>query len=633
MSEIKKKPRRRLPEEFIRENCGNENKNNDRKIRTKLPDGFGMVARTTKPPMTLVDENVNRLSRDKRTFEKIDQGRGRERIELLKPMDTVINNGDNSMGKPVQIVLAHPDHTFELDEDALTEILLQDDIKDRSVVVVSVAGAFRKGKSFLLDFFLRYMNSKYIENNNDDDSWLGNDNEPLSGFSWRGGSERDTTGILMWSKVFPCTLKNGEKIAIILMDTQGAFDSQSTVRDCATVFALSTMLSSVQIYNLSQNIQEDDLQHLQLFTEYGRLALEKSGSVPFQRLQFLVRDWSYPYEAPYGADGGHKILQRRLEISDRQHPELQSLRKHIKSCFSDISCFLMPHPGLTIATNPKFDGRLSEIQTDFKEQLRILVPTLLAPENLLTKKINGQTVRARDLLEYFKSYIRIYKGDELPEPKSMLVATAEANNLSAVAEAKDLYLQMMECVCGGTKPFMATAHLESEHQRCVDKALHQFSNKRKMGGDEFSQTYMDKLIKDMEESFTQFKAHNESKNIFKAARTPAVFFAIAVTMYICSGVFGLLGLYTLANFCNLVMGIGLLTLVLWAYIRYSGEFREIGSQIDDLASAIWENFMKPVYQQFVDKSVSVAVAQAAGMATTTTFNSTASATNGKPKLS
>jgi hypothetical protein len=87
----------------------------------------------------------------------------------------------------------------------------------------------------------------------------------------------------MWSKVFPATMADGEKVAVILMDTQGAFDSQSTVRDCATVFALSTMLSSVQIYNLSQNIQEDDLQHLQLFTEYGRLALEKSGSTPFQR--------------------------------------------------------------------------------------------------------------------------------------------------------------------------------------------------------------------------------------------------------------------------------------------------------------------------------------------------------------
>ena len=27
------------------------------------------------------------------------------------------------------------------------------------------------------------------------------------------------------------------------MDTQGAFDSESTVKDCATVFALSTMIN------------------------------------------------------------------------------------------------------------------------------------------------------------------------------------------------------------------------------------------------------------------------------------------------------------------------------------------------------------------------------------------------------
>lgn len=36
---------------------------------------------------------------------------------------------------------------------------------------------------------------------------------------------------------------------MLLMDTQGAFDSESTVRDCATVFALSTMISSVQVEN------------------------------------------------------------------------------------------------------------------------------------------------------------------------------------------------------------------------------------------------------------------------------------------------------------------------------------------------------------------------------------------------
>ena len=37
------------------------------------------------------------------------------------------------------------------------------------------------------------------------------------------------------------------KVAVLLMDTQGAFDNQSTVKDCATIFALSTMTSSMQV--------------------------------------------------------------------------------------------------------------------------------------------------------------------------------------------------------------------------------------------------------------------------------------------------------------------------------------------------------------------------------------------------
>ena len=68
----------------------------------------------------------------------------------------------------------------------------------------------------------------------------------------------------MWSKVFPMKTPSGKEVAVILMDTQGAFDSSSTVRDCATIFALSAMMSSVLVYNLTANIQEDDLQHLEL---------------------------------------------------------------------------------------------------------------------------------------------------------------------------------------------------------------------------------------------------------------------------------------------------------------------------------------------------------------------------------
>ena len=169
------------------------------------------------------------------------------------------------------------------------------------------------------------------------------------------------------------------------------------------------MLSSVLVYNLTSNIQEDDLQHLQLFTEYGRLALEDSGETPFQELMFLVRDWSYPYEHEYGLDGGAEILQRRLAVSDKQHPELQALRKHINACFGKIDCYLMPHPGLRVATDPRFDGKLCDIEAGFKDHLKTFVPMILSPAKIEVKKISGNAVKCKELVGFFRAYIEIFK--------------------------------------------------------------------------------------------------------------------------------------------------------------------------------------------------------------------------------
>jgi atlastin len=79
----------------------------------------------------------------------------------------------------------------------------------------------------------------------------------------------------MWSEPFirPTSATNGEPIAILLMDTQGMFDNETTMTLTAQIFGLSTLVSSFQIYNVDKRIQEDNLQHLALFSEYGRMAL------------------------------------------------------------------------------------------------------------------------------------------------------------------------------------------------------------------------------------------------------------------------------------------------------------------------------------------------------------------------
>ncbi|KAA0198599.1 Atlastin GTPase 1 [Fasciolopsis buskii] len=347
-------------------------------------------------------------------------------------------------GHAVQVVSVdeHNDKTsFSLDEKALSKILLRPEIRDKKIVVVSVAGAFRQGKSFLLDFFLKYLRSP------NEKDWLGDPDKPLEGFPWRGGSERFTTGILLWSEPFLFTLPSGEEVAVFLMDTQGSFDSTSTVRQCATVFALSTMLSSLQVYNIHGNIQEDHLQHLHLFTEYGRLAMEsEAAGTPFQHLLFLVRDWSFPYEYQFGGVGGNKLLDARLKIQPTHQAEHQTVRRHIRSCFSRVSCFLLPHPGLKVATNPTFDGRLSDIDPEFVNELRVFVPTVLSQSSLQVKKINGESINCREWLTYFKAYMEIYQGDTLPEPRSMLEATAEANNLNAIMTCQEYYSEEMNKV-------------------------------------------------------------------------------------------------------------------------------------------------------------------------------------------
>ncbi|KAJ6609196.1 hypothetical protein lerEdw1_015244, partial [Lerista edwardsae] len=343
------------------------------------------------------------------------------------------------------------------------------------------------------------------------------------------------------------------------------------------------LLPPFQIYNLSQNIQEDDLQQLQLFTEYGRLAMDEIFLKPFQTLMFLVRDWSFPYEYPYGLDGGMRFLDKRLEVKSHQHEEIQNVRKHIHSCFTNVSCFLLPHPGLKVATSPNFDGRLTDIADEFKDQLLQLIPFVLDPRQLLEKEINGSKVTCRGLLEYFRAYIKIYQGEDLPHPKSMLQATAEANNLAAVAAAKDLYYSNMEKICGGDKPFVAPEVLGEQHKEQSTRAVQHFQRIKKMGGSEFSQAYEEQLRKEIAELFQDFAKHNQSKNIFNTFRTPAIVLSLIMALYLASGVTGFVGLDVAAQLCNLVVGLLFTTLLVWGYIRYSGQYREVGVIIDGIA--------------------------------------------------
>lgn len=137
------------------------------------------------------------------------------------------------------------------------------------------------------------------------------------------------------------------------------------------------------------------------------------------------------------------ILQRRLEISDKQHPDLQSLRRHISSCFREIECFLMPHPGMVVATSPNFDGDLSQVDVEFLSMAQEFVSAILDRDTIAPKSINGHKIQAKNLFQYIKTYWEMFNGDSIPQASTLLGATTEAIMLSEKDNALEVYNKKM----------------------------------------------------------------------------------------------------------------------------------------------------------------------------------------------
>lgn len=303
---------------------------------------------------------------------------------------------------------------FELDVDNLQSFFENNIEPECNVSIISIAGALRKGKSFMLSLFIRYLTATVDEQENG--NWIKFD-EPLdNGFHWKNGSTADTSGILIWPEVFYRINNRGERTAIILMDTQGVFDRTCTIQENILIFAFSTMLASVQIFNLSQLIQEDNLQYLQLFAEYGKLASETSNRKPFQKLIFLVRDWQDDENYPYGLIGGKQYLDECLKDIPEQNEHLREIRRKIRSIFEELKCFLLPHPGLGVSN--RFNGDLNLLEPVFVDKLKELVQNIFSNNNLIYKTINGERIVARDFLNYITSFWTVFINT--PTPQSIL---------------------------------------------------------------------------------------------------------------------------------------------------------------------------------------------------------------------
>ena len=593
---------------------------------------------------------------------------------------------------PLQIIRlggAEENYSFSLEEDNLSHVL--DQIPEgQKVAVVSVVGAFRTGKSFLLSFLLRYLKfseshsmleGEQKESNDEDDplseEWMqyggdclveGNENDfsvnPSYGvdgydkrfqtsFKWRAGSDRMTTGIWVWSKPFFRKLANNEEIAIILMDTQGMFDNETSITLTACIFGLSTLVSSYQIYNVQNRIQEDNLGHLAMFAEYGRIALQGDQSkansrgnsplksmvnqkeseeneektitvndtldrtqdiqrsssstsshstedlqkIPFQTIEFLVRDWTDLDEDDTIEDHRRKMDEYLAKVIRKGNfQDLAQTREHIQSCFEKVKCFTLCHPGTEI-TKKNYNGDINKIDPLFRKLLNNYARGLFS-EQLEPKKINGFYLTALELKEYVKSYVSMFKdGNTFPKPQTMLEVTAEANCRGAKEVSFSKYKREMNKYIGvEVTQYRKPEDVSAYNEAAKKAAIELFDQKANIGRKAMISEFRKELIESMEEAYEQYNTMNKQRNPFQNLEYYVIPLSIAFFAFIIRSIADS-GVCTLEykNYCKSVSnGMGHIYIMIFTFfaIASAGRMVELYNQIQLMVAPLIKQQMQ-----------------------------------------
>lgn len=334
---------------------------------------------------------------------------------------------------------------------------------------------------------------------------MGNPEEPLRGFSWRSGTVRETSGIIFWSDVFLYDNPNGQKLAILVVDTQGLFDNETSSADNTKIFSLSTLLTSIQILNLHGLVQEDHLQYMQFATEYAKFTTNNSQQEykPFQSFMFLLRDWNNPDEFEFGLEGGQKYLDNLLVIQPNHPEELKSVRSFVRSSFDKLTCCLLPYPGKAVARDSTYDGRWMLMDEEFLEELKAVIPKLLKPENLITKKINNIEMNGDAVNEYLQQYIALFQAGSSVQPQSIYETTIDKFMMAIVARCYEVYKSH---VANGSNSFADENGISSVYSTSKEAAFAAYNAERKMGSIEHINKYRSILDNKMEVDSIEWKA-------------------------------------------------------------------------------------------------------------------------------
>ncbi|KAJ6647161.1 Atlastin [Pseudolycoriella hygida] len=197
------------------------------------------------------------------------------------------------IGRPVQLVRRTDNGNFGINLKELNKIL--DRIGKNYVAIYSICGPSRSGKLFLLARCIEHLSPPVTKSNTEEHTGAAN---AANTFLWNNQTDRLTAGIWIWSEPFEVMLPNGNRVYVLLKDYQGCFDDRSSLNEDANIFALSTLLSSVQIFNVKHQMDESENNFLRILFDPSNIVLKTVDGIKQNGnlLKTHVEKWANEFE-------------------------------------------------------------------------------------------------------------------------------------------------------------------------------------------------------------------------------------------------------------------------------------------------------------------------------------------------
>lgn len=255
------------------------------------------------------------------------------------------------------------------------------------------------------------------------------------------------------------------------------------------------------------------LQYFSNFDVVYSFYSELTGQTSFQKLLFLLRDFSFIRDFNFGLHDDYSGAERnfkisRLDPSPQRADELNFMRRQILSSFKDVGIFALPHPGNQLAV---YDA-ITNLEPDFIQFTKTFVELIFSHKNLMTKHVGGVEVTGNDFKFYVRRWAKQFLSSDLPQIKNIMETNIEIQNTIALRNATEFYEGELRKIIYDNPDGVDPVALQLTNEDLVVRTLNVFSKIRKLGDKETESEYMAGLKVAMKEKYEYYEQLNTINN-------------------------------------------------------------------------------------------------------------------------